>query len=90
MDDIQVIRTYRFESGTSGRRFVCESRFLDVPFPEVKIPDVVIEVEQGDKYRNGGVLKPQIHVLAPVDTPKVLILQELDRFISTYKQMYDL
>lgn len=90
MEDTQVIRIYRFESGTSGRRFVCESRFLDVPFPQVKVPDVKIEVEQGDKFRNGGVLKPQIHVYAPLDTPKVLVLQELERFIITYKQMYSL
>lgn len=90
MDDYHVIRTYYFESGSSGRRFVYECRFLDLPYPEVKSPDVKIEIEQGDKYRNGGVLKPRLHVFAPEDTPTVFIFNELEFFISTYKQMYNL
>ena len=84
----KVIRLYNFDSRSSSKTLLCDVHFVE-DYPSDGYPQMSIYFELGSP-KSKALNPSRVRVHARTDLPNRYVIDELERFFSTLKQMYDL
>lgn len=87
--DFRIVRTYKFEKGTTNRAFVCRLWFPDWPEDMNQNPAMIIQFDLGEPSQK-RVLQNRVHVWAHWSVPNKIAIAETCRFFDIISKMYDL